>query len=61
MQNDNPFKQIGKPPVEPPEELKKKVMDGVEAIKLLKEVSSLFTFKYANTLGSLFKKNNKKN
>ncbi|MEZ4793311.1 MAG: hypothetical protein R2783_07580 [Gelidibacter sp.] len=60
MQEENPFKKIGKPPVEPPKELKKKVMDGVEAMKLVEEVSNLFTVNLANTLSSLFKKPTKK-
>lgn len=56
MEKENPFKKLGKPHVEPPIELKKKVMDGVDAANLLKEVSTLFTFNYANTIKSLFKK-----
>lgn len=61
MEKENPFKKIGIPPVEAPKHLKKKVMDGVEAIKLLKEVSTLFTFNYASSISSLFKKSPNKN
>lgn len=59
MKHDNPFKNLGKPPLEAPKHIKQKVMDGVEAVNLLKEVSTLFTFNYASTLSSIFKKTNK--
>ncbi|WP_283636142.1 hypothetical protein [Aquaticitalea lipolytica] len=61
MSKENPFKKIGNPPVEAPIHLKKKVMDGVESIKLIQEVSSLFTFNYASVLSGILKKNKKNN
>ena len=36
-------------------------MDGVESIKLIQEVSSLFTFNYASVLSGILKKNKKNN
>ena len=56
MSKENPFKKIGNPPVEAPIHLKKKVMDGVESIKLIQEVSSLFTFNYASVFSGILKK-----
>lgn len=67
MQNKNPFKNLGQPPVEASEKLKKKVMDGVESIELLRDLTTLFTVNYGSALIDLFnitednKKNNSKN
>ncbi|MDP3314433.1 hypothetical protein [Lutibacter sp.] len=59
---ENPFKQIGTPLKEVPFELKKKVMADVAAVKLIMDVTKLFTSNYAGVAESFFKKkkNNKK-
>lgn len=59
MEADNPFKQLGQPPKEVPNELKQKVMNDVGAAKLLMDMAALFTTNYKNTLGSMFKTNKK--
>ena len=59
MENQNPFKKIGLPPIEVPNDLKKKIMDDVNSAKLIMEVTSLFSSNFASTLESLFKTNNK--
>ena len=61
MENENPFKKIGLPPQEVPKELKKKVMDDVNAVKFIMEVTSLFSSNYASTIESMFKTKNKNN
>ena len=61
MKGENPFKKVGGPQKEAPEHLKKKVMEGIEAIKLLEDVSTLFTFNYGTAVKSLFSNDNKKN
>lgn len=61
MENENPFKKLGIPPQEVPIELKKKVMDEVNAIKLFMEVAGLFSSNYAQTLESFFKTKNNSN
>lgn len=60
MENDNPFKKIGLPSQEVPSDLKKKVMDDVNSVKLLMELTSLFSSNYASTIESMFKTKNKK-
>lgn len=55
MEKDNPFKKIGLPPQEVPKDLKKKVMDDVNSMKFIMEVTSLFSSNYAATLESFFK------
>lgn len=59
MQNKNPFKNLGQPPVEASEKLKKKVMDGVESIELLRDMTTLFTVNYGSALVGLFNINSK--
>nr|WP_321221904.1 hypothetical protein [uncultured Psychroserpens sp.] len=59
MQNKNPFKNLGQPPVEASEKLKKKVMDGVESIELLRDITTLFTVNYGSALVDLFTINSK--
>ena len=61
MENENPFKKIGLPPQEVPKELKKKVMDDVNAVKFIMEVTSLFSSNYASTIESMFETKNKNN
>ncbi|SDZ94519.1 hypothetical protein SAMN05443667_101385 [Flavobacterium gillisiae] len=61
MENENPFKKIGLPPQEVPKELKQKVMDDVNAVKFIMEVTSLFSSNYASTVESMFKTKNKNN
>ncbi len=55
---DNPFKKIGQPPKEVPEDLKKKVMGDIAAFKLFMETASLFSVNYAEAAESFFKKKN---
>lgn len=54
-EKENPFKKIGVPPQELPSDLKKKVMDDVNSVKLLMEISSLFSSNYVSTIESFFK------
>ena len=54
-EKENPFKKIGIPPQELPSDLKKKVMDHVNSVKLIMEISSLFSSNYASTIESFFK------
>lgn len=54
-EKENPFKKIGIPPQELPSDLKKKVMDDVNSVKLIMEISSLFSSNYASTIESFFK------
>ena len=59
MEKENPFKKIGVPPKEAPKELKKKVMDEVNALKFMMETASLFSTNYGRVVESFFKKKNK--
>ncbi|WP_027395076.1 hypothetical protein [Aquimarina latercula] len=59
MERENPFKKLGYPPRDVPEDLKEKVMSDVSSAKLLIDMSALFTSNYRNTIQSSFKKNNK--
>ena len=60
MESNNPFKLIGQPPREVPQELKQKVLKEVASAKLLMDMATLFTSNYKNTLNSLFLTKNKK-
>ncbi|MDO7173588.1 hypothetical protein [Mariniflexile sp. AS56] len=57
---ENPFKKIAHPPQEVPKELKNKVMADVARIKLLMEITDLFTFNYPSAAKTFFEKNKKK-
>jgi hypothetical protein len=59
--NENPFKKLGLPPQEVPTELRQKVMDDINAVKLLIEITSLFSSNYAETIEGMFKTKNKNN
>ena len=59
MEKDNPFKEIYESSKEAPAELKEKVMKGVAAAQLLKDMASLFTSNYKSTFGTLFFTKNK--
>jgi hypothetical protein len=52
---DNPFKEIGLPHREPPKELKKKIMADLSSIKLLIDMTDLFSMKYVETAESFLK------
>ena len=54
---DNPFKELGLPQVEPPKELKKKIMKDLTSIKLLIDMIDLFSTKYVETFQSFLKLN----
>ena len=56
---ENPFKKIAIPPQEVPKELKTKVMVDVARIKLLKDLTNLFTLNYSSAAKSFFNKKNK--
>jgi len=58
---ENPFKKLGQPPKEVPENLKKKVMGDIAAFKLFMDVASLFSSNYADAAESFFIKRKKKN
>lgn len=51
----NPFKDLGLPAKEVPKELRKKVMDDVNSVKLLLDLTSLFSSNYASSIESFFK------
>tara|TARA_R110000868_G_scaffold97876_2_gene269315 strand:- start:2007 stop:2183 length:177 start_codon:yes stop_codon:yes gene_type:complete len=52
----NPFKKIALPPQEVPKELKNKVMDDVARIKLLMDMTDLFTSNFSSAAKSILKK-----
>lgn len=54
-EDKNPFKQAGFPEQEVPSDMKDKVMDNVNSIKLLLDVTSLFTSNYLETIEGMFK------
>ena len=60
MQNENPFKKISLPPKEVPFGLKKMVMTDIASVKLLIDMSALFTSNYRSTLASLFLRKKRK-
>ena len=51
----NPFKQIGQPPKDAPKEVKKKVLNELATIKLVMDMTDLFSNKYVDTVGSFLK------
>ena len=59
MEEKNPFKKLGQPPKDVPQDLKKKVMDDVNSFKFFAEVVSLFSSNYSEVVASFFKKRNK--
>lgn len=54
----NPFKKVGIPEQEVPSDMRDKVMDNVNSIKLLLDVTSLFTSNYLETIEGMFKTTN---
>lgn len=60
MEKENPFKKLGYPPKEVPNDLKQKVMSEVASAKLIMDLASLFTSNYSATIESLFKTNRNK-
>jgi hypothetical protein len=61
MKNENPFKKLGLPLQEVPKELKQKVMDDINTVKFIIEVTSLFSSNYAETIEGMFKTKSKNN
>ncbi len=57
---DNPFKKIHHPPKEVPKELKKKIMQDIAALLLIKDMASLFLCNYAEVSKSILPKNKDK-
>lgn len=55
----NPFKEIHQD-VEPPEELKKRIIDNIKMHQLIADSAELFTLKFGETLGDLFLNRSKK-
>ena len=55
----NPFKEIHQD-VEPPEELKKRIIHDIKMHQLIADSAELFTVKFGRTLGDLFFKRTKK-
>lgn len=51
----NPFKETNIPEQEVPADLKDKVLGNVNALKLLLDVTSLFTSNYLETIEQMFK------
>ena len=56
----NPFKLIGHPPKDAPKEVKKKVMNELATIKLVMDITDLFSNKYVDTVESFLKTENSK-
>lgn len=56
----NSFKQIGQPPKDVPKGLKKKVLDDLSTIKLVMDMTDLFSNKYMDTVESFLKIDNTK-
>ena len=54
MEKQNPFKLIGIPAQDVPPDLKKKVMNDINATKLIMDMSSLFTNNYSAALKTVF-------
>ena len=50
---DNPFKEIYED-VEPPEELKERIIKDVKMRKLIADSAELFTVNFGKTMGDLF-------
>ena len=59
MEIENPFKKIAQHPKEVPVALKQKVMNEVISIKLLVDVTELFTSNFKKTLNQLLFSKNK--
>jgi hypothetical protein len=55
----NPFKEIHQD-VEPPEELKKRIIDDIKMHRLVADSAELFTVKFGKTMGDLFSNGSKK-
>jgi hypothetical protein len=55
----NPFKEIHQD-VEPPEELKKRIIDDIKMHRLVADSAELFTVKFGKTMGDLFSNKSKK-
>jgi|GEM_PF-3070016 len=55
----NPFKEIHQD-VEPPEELKKRIIHDIKMHQLIADSAELFTVKFGKTLGDLFLNRSKK-
>jgi hypothetical protein len=55
----NPFKEIHQD-VEPPEELKKRIIDDIKMHRLVADSAELFTVKFGKTMGDLFSNRSKK-
>jgi ferritin len=56
MQAENAFKKLGMPPKAVPKDLKKKVLDDIEAFNLFMELASFFSSDYAKTLNNFLSK-----
>lgn len=56
---NNPFKEIYED-VEPPEELKERIIKDVKMRKLIADSAELFTLKFGKTMGDLFFNRSKK-
>ena len=54
MKKKNPFKKLGYPPQEVPNDLKQKVMDNVNSVKLFMELGTLFSNNYVSVVESFF-------
>ena len=57
-QKNNPFKEIYQD-VEPPQELKKRIVHDVKMRRLIADSADLFTLKFGKTLGDIFLKSSK--
>lgn len=56
---NNPFKEIYQD-VEPPEALKKRIINDVKMHRLIADSADLFTLKFGKTLGDIFLRRSKK-
>lgn len=59
MVRENPFKKIGNPNKEVPKELKERIMSEIASLKLVTDITALFTSNYQTTMAN-FLKNKKK-
>lgn len=55
MEDKNPFKKLEMNMKDPPLDLKKRVMDGIESIKLINDIATLFTLNLAETTKNILK------
>lgn len=60
MEDKNPFKKLEMNMKDPPLDLKRRVMDGIEGIKLVNDIATLFTLNLAETTTSILKTKKKK-